>query len=202
MAEYTKVFENPYPEGWKNSPSHETPITANALQEHTDAIENIEQYLEDNPIGGGSAVVEYGPTEEFEEKKDSYDVGTQFLITDDYDEPTPSPTPGGSNYIFSEEENEIGLFLNHKLYSRMYDLNKTGLTTSSFSVDVGFSDNNMDIIKNALLIRTNGLSQQLPCNCYHLASDGNNVNVSSYSSSTTVSGSKTYLVLEYTKVGE
>lgn len=63
MAEYTKVFENPYPDGWKNLPSEETPITADALQEHTDAIENIEQYLADNPISGGgggsSADVKY-----------------------------------------------------------------------------------------------------------------------------------------------
>lgn len=62
MAEYTKVFENPYPDGWKNLPNEETPITADALQEHTDAIENIEQYLADNPISGGggsSADVKY-----------------------------------------------------------------------------------------------------------------------------------------------
>lgn len=50
MSEYTKVFENPYPNGWKDLPSEETPITADALQEHTDAIENIEDYLNKNPI--------------------------------------------------------------------------------------------------------------------------------------------------------
>lgn len=55
MAEYTKVFDNPYPDGWKDLPSEETPITASALQEHTDAIENIENYLEENPIGGGGS---------------------------------------------------------------------------------------------------------------------------------------------------
>lgn len=59
MAEYTKVFENPYPNGWEDLPSENTPITANALQEHTDAIENIEQYLEDNPIEQGGADVQW-----------------------------------------------------------------------------------------------------------------------------------------------
>lgn len=59
MAEYTKVFDNPYPEGWKDLPSEETPITAAALQEHTDAIENIENYLEENPIDGGGTDVQW-----------------------------------------------------------------------------------------------------------------------------------------------
>jgi len=52
MATYTKVFNNPYPDGWKNLPSEDTPITAESLQEHTDAVEHIEDYLEENPIGG------------------------------------------------------------------------------------------------------------------------------------------------------
>lgn len=50
MANYTKVFDNPYPSGWENLPSENTPITAEALQEHTDAISHIEDYLNDNPI--------------------------------------------------------------------------------------------------------------------------------------------------------
>lgn len=50
MANYTKVFDNPYPSGWENLPSENTPITAEALQEHTDAISHIENYLNDNPI--------------------------------------------------------------------------------------------------------------------------------------------------------
>lgn len=50
MANYTKVFNNPYPSGWENLPSENTPITAEALQEHTDAISHIEDYLNDNPI--------------------------------------------------------------------------------------------------------------------------------------------------------
>lgn len=56
MAEYEKVFDNPYPNGWEDLPSENTPITASALQEHTDAIEHIESYLNDNPITGGTKV--------------------------------------------------------------------------------------------------------------------------------------------------
>ena len=42
---YTKVFTNPYPGGWENLPSIRTPIIAQALQQHTNAIINIENYL-------------------------------------------------------------------------------------------------------------------------------------------------------------
>lgn len=150
MAQYTKVFENPYPDGWKNLPSEETPITASALQEHTDAIENIENYLEENPIGGGGgggsavewnqiqtdgkkiaeisidgatqdvfapnggATTEYGTKEEFEAEKDSFPIGTEYLITDDFEE------GGSSSIAYSEEETEIGTFLGKKLYSKVF----------------------------------------------------------------------------------
>lgn len=51
---YTKVFDNPYPGGWQDNPSVMTPITAAALQEHTDAIEHIEDYLASGGGGGGT----------------------------------------------------------------------------------------------------------------------------------------------------
>lgn len=47
---YSKVFTNPYPNGWKNLPSTDTPIIAQALQQHTNAIINIENFLYNNPI--------------------------------------------------------------------------------------------------------------------------------------------------------
>lgn len=46
MARFTKEFENPYPSGWANLPSEDTPITADALQEHTDSADRVESYLE------------------------------------------------------------------------------------------------------------------------------------------------------------
>lgn len=47
---YTRQFINPYPDGWQNNPSEATPIDADALQAHTDALEGIDEYLEDNMI--------------------------------------------------------------------------------------------------------------------------------------------------------
>lgn len=47
---YNKGFTNPYPSGWEDLPSEETPVTAEALQAHTDAIEHIDDYLFNNQI--------------------------------------------------------------------------------------------------------------------------------------------------------
>ena len=49
-TEYTKIFSNPYPNGWENLPSLRTPIVAQALQQHTNTIINIENYLAVNDI--------------------------------------------------------------------------------------------------------------------------------------------------------
>lgn len=42
---YTKKFINPYPDGWENLPSENTPITAEALQAYTDTMEAVEEQL-------------------------------------------------------------------------------------------------------------------------------------------------------------
>ena len=47
---YERVFTNPYPSGWENLPSIKTPIIAQALQQHTNAIVSIENYLSYNSI--------------------------------------------------------------------------------------------------------------------------------------------------------
>lgn len=52
MSEYTPSFTKPYPSGWKNKPDTSTPWTAEIQNNYEGVIENIENYLEDNPIGG------------------------------------------------------------------------------------------------------------------------------------------------------
>lgn len=47
---YTPIFQKPYPDGWENLPSEDTPITAEALDGYDEAIESIEDYLRDNDI--------------------------------------------------------------------------------------------------------------------------------------------------------
>lgn len=55
MANYTPIFEKPYPNGYEDLPSETTPVTAETLNDKDDAIVNIESYLEENPIGEGGA---------------------------------------------------------------------------------------------------------------------------------------------------
>lgn len=86
MAKFTKDFVNPYPGGWKDDPNHDTPITADALQRHTNAIEHIEDYLVDNPSGGGGAEIDYGTQAQFDSVKASLPEGASYYVTDDYDE--------------------------------------------------------------------------------------------------------------------
>ena len=52
---YEKVFTPLYEDGWEDLPSESTPITAQALDNYDEAIENIEDYLENNPIENANA---------------------------------------------------------------------------------------------------------------------------------------------------
>ena len=45
-SRYTGIFSNPYPSGWANLPSIKTPIIAQALQQYTNTLLNIERFLE------------------------------------------------------------------------------------------------------------------------------------------------------------
>lgn len=63
MATYTKVYNNPYPDGWKDGKDGNTPVTASILNNQTETLESIEQYLEDNPITQGGGSGETGTTD-------------------------------------------------------------------------------------------------------------------------------------------
>lgn len=47
---YTPQFEKEYEDGWVDFPSEETLITAHALNMYDDTLENVEDYLSNNPI--------------------------------------------------------------------------------------------------------------------------------------------------------
>ena len=48
MAQYEKIFEKPYEDGYENLPSQNTPITASTLNDKDTAIEHIEDFLDGN----------------------------------------------------------------------------------------------------------------------------------------------------------
>lgn len=81
MATYTKVYNNPYPDGWKDGKDGNTPVTADILNNQTETLEAIEQYLEDNPIeqGGGSGT---GGTKNYEELENRPKINGVELVGD------------------------------------------------------------------------------------------------------------------------
>ena len=62
---YTPSFTPQYENGWEDLPSETSPITAEALNAYDDAIENIEEYLEENEIvdANTNLAEEYDPEE-------------------------------------------------------------------------------------------------------------------------------------------
>lgn len=191
MAEYTKVFENPYPDGWENAPSENTPITASALQEHTDAIENIEDYLYDNPIGGGSAQVEYGTSAEFEVYKQdtSVPVGTEYIVTDDY-------TQSGNDFSFSEKI--IGTFMGKTLYSKIYQYNQAlGTSTKTTTIPKA----NIGYIKDIVWVRSGTRRGLAHPNVWSLTTN-DYLQIDHHATMSLNTDEQAYLVIEYTKVGD
>ena len=57
MSSYTPIYTKPYSEGFVNAPPYETPITAEVMDAYDSALENIESYLAENPIGSGDAAM-------------------------------------------------------------------------------------------------------------------------------------------------
>lgn len=58
MSEYAPTYTKPYPDGWKDLPTKETPVTAEIMDAYDAAIKNIEDYLSENPISGGGGDVD------------------------------------------------------------------------------------------------------------------------------------------------
>ena len=55
MANYTKKFQKPYTNGYKDRPDTSTPVTADIKNAETDALLAIEEYLANNAISSVSA---------------------------------------------------------------------------------------------------------------------------------------------------
>ncbi|MCQ2369212.1 MAG: hypothetical protein MJ007_01905 [Paludibacteraceae bacterium] len=224
MANYTKVFDNPYPNGWKNLPSESTPVTAEALQEHTDAIVHIEDYLYDNPSGGGGSDVQVEPlltqgshiaditvdgekSEIYAPEMDSVKYGTSAEFERDKDS-----LPVGTTYmitddaytdiipnnIYSLDEVRIGTFLDKPLYRKM--VRKNSIAKSAEDVTALVSSLNINVAVNCTFICL-GENQQGTVNCtlYKSSNSWKVFGWDSYSSNNDRYG---FLAIEYTKVGE
>lgn len=99
MAQYTKVFADPYPNGWKAKPDLSTPYTTTIRDNHDATLRSIEQYLYDNPIGDISQAsigslkdvnLRYG----YYDDQDHWDIGHVLKVKSYYDEETQTNVLG------------------------------------------------------------------------------------------------------------
>lgn len=93
---YTPNFTPTYENGWEDLPSENTPITAEALNNYDEAIEHIEDYLEQ---GGGGSEVEITPTLQSGTKIADYEI-------DGVPGELYAPTGGGDLSVIAEEYDE------------------------------------------------------------------------------------------------
>ena len=99
MAKYTKVFADPYPNGWKAKPDLSTPYTTTIRDNHDATLRSIEQYLYDNPIGDISQAsigslkdvnLKYG----YYDDQDHWDIGHVLKVKSYYDAETQTNVLG------------------------------------------------------------------------------------------------------------
>lgn len=99
MAQYTKVFADPYPNGWKAKPDLSTPYTTTIRDNHDATLRSIEQYLYDNPIGDISQAsigslkdvnLKYG----YYDDQDHWDIGHVLKVKSYYDAETQTNVLG------------------------------------------------------------------------------------------------------------
>lgn len=106
MATYTKVFADPYPNGWKSKPDLSTPYTTAIRDNHDVTLRSIEDYLYNNPIGDISNA-SIGDLEDVSLTgiQNGYvlawDAATSKLIP-------VKPSSGGGGTSYSTDEIEVG----------------------------------------------------------------------------------------------
>lgn len=141
------------------------------------------------PEGGSGSVTEYGTTAEFEAEKDSFPVGTEYLVTDDYEE-------GGSSNIYSLDEVLIGKYLGKNLYRKVFETTQATTTTQT--------DFNNVVIPNAKLTDVKFICET--SSAQWVISGQGYLKPNGILSARTMAASgtvvKTTVVCEYTKVGE
>lgn len=96
---YHRSFNNPYPNGWKNQDESETtPVDKDALQAHTDALEEIDNFLEGvNKDQIGSVKKRILTMAEYNALPSSkYTDGVIYFVTD-----------GGSGISYPNYESEV-----------------------------------------------------------------------------------------------
>ena len=142
------------------------------------------------PNGGGGTTTEYGTSAEFEAEKDSFPVGTEYLITDDYDEYNAG--------IYSDNEILIGKFLDKNLYRKVFRTTEN-VTNSNKEYNQTDASAIKDIVNIHFVVEHTSHSW---CISAQGTVQNNHIYAKGESNDTPTSGMYTNIVVEYTKVGE
>lgn len=124
---YTPIFQKPYPDGWENLPSEDTPITAEALDGYDEAIESIEDYLQNNDI----VEVEGNPVEVSTDSLTKINIGgTVYSVSGDSATVLTSTLSAGSTSLtFSNAA--ITTTAMYDVYADKYGLTPTDITVTT-----------------------------------------------------------------------
>lgn len=124
---YTPVFQKPYPDGWENLPSEDTPITAEALDGYDEAIKNIEDYLRDNDI----VEIEANPQDASTESLTKIGIGgTVYAVSGDSATVLTSTLSAGSTSLtFSNVA--ITTTAMYDVYADKYGFTPTNITITT-----------------------------------------------------------------------
>lgn len=144
------------------------------------------------PEGGSGSVTEYGTTAEFEAEKDSFPVGTEYLITDDYD------SEGGFDY--SEEEICVGTYMGKKRYVKICPVTRTTATQANTWSAVASAPANVERVIHIEFSRVNDALGTIVSQYSRLY----NGSIELYNTFTIGATAmvNAHILIEYTKVGE
>lgn len=108
---YTPSFTPQYENGWEDLPLETTPITAEALNNYDDAIENIEEYLASDESQANLADA-YSAIETYSEGDYRIHNGTLYKCLEDIDEPEEWDNTKWESCLITDEMVTSGVIAN------------------------------------------------------------------------------------------
>lgn len=142
MANYTKKFQKPYTNGYKDRPDTSTPVTATIKNMETEALLSIEEYLANNDIPSVSVARELMSGTHI---ADITVNGTKYSIY------APSQGTSGSNVSYSAEQTEGTLLGTLTIDNTPYKIYAPAGSGGSVTVDSELSADSENPVQNKVV---------------------------------------------------
>lgn len=142
MANYTKKFQKPYADGYKDRPNTSTPVTATIKNMETEALLSIEEYLANNDIPSVSVARELMSGTHI---ADITVNGTKYSIY------APSQGTSGSNVSYSAEQTEGTLLGTLTIDNTPYKIYAPAGSGGSVTVDSELSADSENPVQNKVV---------------------------------------------------